>query len=96
MTKRELRVGILGAGYISRYHADSISHVPGAGLVAVFDLNERAAQRLSLHRSDTEVFTDFERMLDHANLDVVHILTQPDSHYALTKTALESGCNAIV
>ena len=35
-------------------------------------------------------------MLKEAKLDVVHVLTQPDSHFFLAKRILEAGCHAVI
>jgi nucleoside-diphosphate-sugar epimerase len=91
-----LRVGIVGAGYIAPYHVAAIDRQASAELVAVCDMSELAAQRLASGRSGVAVYTDLATMLAEAELDVVHVLTQPDSHYALTRMVLEAGCHAIV
>lgn len=96
MKNKELRASILGAGYISSYHVEAIARRSDAQLVAVCDMNEQAARRLVGERSGVEVFTDYSEMLSRAKPDVVHVLTQPDSHCVLTRMALEAGCDTIV
>jgi nucleoside-diphosphate-sugar epimerase/predicted dehydrogenase len=96
MNRPKYRAGIVGAGYISSYHADAIARQPDAELVAICDTNEQAARRLAAGVKDARVFTDYGAMLEQADLDVVHVLTQPDSHLALTRQALEAGRDAIV
>ncbi len=96
MTTSALRAGILGAGYISDFHLKAIVKQSNAELVAICDLNEQAAKKLAGNYDRAIVYTDLEKMLDEANLDVVHILTQPDSHYFLAKMVINAGCHAVI
>lgn len=95
MTTSSYRTGILGAGYISDFHSKAIAKQANSQLVAVCDMNETAAKRLATEHN-AAVYTDLDKMLEEAKLDVVHILTQPDSHFFLTKKVIEAGCHAIV
>ncbi|MGH1438527.1 MAG: Gfo/Idh/MocA family oxidoreductase [Cellvibrionaceae bacterium] len=95
MTTSSYRAAILGAGYISDFHSKAIAKQANSQLVAVCDMNETAAKRLAAEHN-ASVYTDLDKMLEEAKLDVVHILTQPDSHFFLTKKVLEAGCHAIV
>ena len=96
MSQGRYRAGILGAGYISSFHADAIASLPNVDLVAVCDTNEQAAKRLAVQYSGVDVSTDFAAMLEAGKIDVVHVLTQPDSHFALAKMAIEAGCDVIM
>ena len=95
MAESVLRAGILGAGYISDYHVSAIRRMPGVELAAICDLNTSAAKKLA-GKEPVAIYDDAAKMLAEANLDVVHVLTQPDSHYALTKMVLEAGCHALI
>lgn len=96
MSESILRAGILGAGYISDFHLKAIGKQKNAELVAICDMNEQAANKLAAQSPGAKVYTDLSQMLDQANLDVVHILTQPDSHFVLAKMVLEAGCHTIL
>jgi len=96
MTKSSYRAAILGAGYISDFHSKAIAKQANSKLVAICDMNETAAKRLAAEHEGASIYTDLDKMLAEAKLDVVHILTQPDSHFFLTKKVIEAGCHAIV
>ncbi len=96
MTDSKYRAGILGAGYISEFHAKAITKQSNSEFVAVCDLNEPAAQRLASSYDGAQAYNDLDKMLQEAKLDVVHVLTQPDSHFALAKKVIEAGCHAII
>ncbi len=96
MTTTSYRAGILGAGYISDFHVKAISRLDNVELVGICDMNEQAASKLAASCPSAKVYTDFKEMLAQANLDVVHVLTQPDSHFPLAKMALEAGCHTLI
>ena len=96
MNKSTLRAGILGAGYISDFHLKAIARQENAELVAICDMNEQAALKLAGQQPGVKVYTDLDQMLEEAKLDVVHVLTQPDSHFFLAKKVMDAGCNVII
>lgn len=96
MSNSPLKAAIVGAGYISDYHLTAISKAKNVQLSAVCDLREQAAHALAQGYPGTKVYTDLALMLDTENLDVVHILTQPDSHFFLASMAIKAGCHVII
>ena len=57
-TNRRLRVGVIGAGYLGRYHAEKYSAMDAAKLVGVVDIDApRAAEIAS--SCGTQAFTDY-------------------------------------
>ena len=93
--KAEARIGIIGAGYISDYHADALRRANGVRFAAVCDLNASAAERLA-GGSGAQIYTDLGKMLAEADLEAVHVVSPPDSHLPLAKAALEAGVDALV
>lgn len=91
----DLRVGILGAGYIAPWHADAIRATPGLRLAAVCDRSEGAAAGLaSVH--GVASFTDLEEMITAGVCDAVHILTPPQLHHPLALRCLQAGLHVLV
>jgi predicted dehydrogenase/nucleoside-diphosphate-sugar epimerase len=90
-----LRVGLVGAGYISEFHARAIQRVPNARIVGIADVVDSRATALSARFGIPKVFPTMEAMMDKG-VDVVHILTPPNTHAQLTITALENGCHVLV
>lgn len=96
MSTQVKRVGIVGAGYISDYHARAIARETNAELVAICDMNVQLANKLLAYGPDASIYSDYQAMLAEQSLDVVHVLTQPDSHHHLARIAIEAGCNVIL
>ena len=97
VTSREsLRVGIVGCGEIASLHLSSISKIPDAKLTAVCDKNETLAKRMSDRAKINRYYTDISKMLGEERLDVIHITTPPQTHFALTAQSIEADCHVLV
>jgi predicted dehydrogenase/nucleoside-diphosphate-sugar epimerase len=94
LVKIRHRVGFVGAGYISSFHAAALRRVPDASLVGIYDIDEarcaKAAQTLG-----TRAFSSFEAFSDWG-VDVIHVLTPPETHAQAALTALSMGAHVLV
>ncbi len=91
----DLRVGIVGAGYIASWHADAIKAAPGARLVAICDPALDAAEALASSHG-VAAFADLDQMIAAGVCDVVHILTPPNLHRDLAVKCLGAGLHVLV
>ncbi|MFC6590548.1 Gfo/Idh/MocA family protein [Sulfitobacter pacificus] len=89
MSKRT-RVGIIGAGYISDWHADAIQATDQAELTAVVDNNLAAAQEFAAQRGIT-AFGSVQELLSAGVVDAVHVLTPPEYHRAVSEECIAGG-----
>src|SRR5437660_3442610 len=78
MTEK-LRFGIIGCGVIGRLHAEAITSLPDAQLVAVADIIPERAQELA-EKYHVKPYSDFHEMLARDELDVVDICTPSGQH----------------
>jgi len=90
-----LRVGLVGAGYISEFHARAIQRVPNARLIAIADVVNTRATSLAARFNVSKVFPTMEAMMNEG-VDVIHILTPPATHAQLAIAALKNGCHVLV
>jgi predicted dehydrogenase/nucleoside-diphosphate-sugar epimerase len=90
-----LRVGLVGAGYISEFHARAIQRIPNAGIIGIADVVNSRATALAARFSIAKVFPTMEALIAEG-VDVVHILTPPGTHAQLAIAALEKGCHVLV
>jgi len=90
-----MKIGIVGSGMISGLHLSGATSYPGAEVVGIVDRDigraRAQAARFSIKRS-------FDNLADLLALkpDVVHILTPPISHEALTREAVQGGAHVYV
>jgi predicted dehydrogenase/nucleoside-diphosphate-sugar epimerase len=90
------RVGLVGAGFIAPYHIRALKDLRNVRIVGVCDLDQpRAAALIKASGLNANVFPSLKAMVADG-VDVVHILTPPSSHAALTLEALSLGCHVLV
>ena len=91
---KTLNVGIIGCGRIAEHHLRFIAGTQGR-VVALSDPNMPNAQRFA-ERYAVPAFSSHLEMLDSTPLDVVHILTPPEFHYAQALDAIERGVHVLL
>jgi predicted dehydrogenase len=91
-----IRVGIIGCGKVADKHASQIQRIRGTEIVGVCDREGLMAAQLAERFGVRQHFDDVTALLDTCRPDVVHITTPPQSHYALAKQCLASGCHIYV
>lgn len=90
------KVAIIGCGFVSDGHVACLNRIPDVELVGIVDSNPEAAQRLAGEFGIKKLFADTGTLYAEATPDVVHILTPPQSHEALTIEAMENGCDVLL
>lgn len=90
-----VRVGLIGCGKMGLQHIRAISATRGR-VVAVADPLADTGQIRATAPPDTEILTDVTDLLDRIRPDVVHIVTPPDTHASLARSALLAGCHVYV
>jgi UDP-N-acetyl-2-amino-2-deoxyglucuronate dehydrogenase len=92
---KTLNFAIVGCGVIGPTHARSISHIPGAKLVAVCDIVEEKARRLA-ENFGIAAYTDYNEMLEREDIDVVNVTTPSGLHAQVGMAAALAGKHVIV
>jgi predicted dehydrogenase len=88
-----IRAGVVGVGYLGRFHAQKYAELPGARLVAVADPD--AASRESVSQElGIPGYADYRDLL--GEVDAVSIVTPTAQHFSIAKEFLESGCHVLV
>lgn len=100
------RVGIIGCGRprategatgfgMSHAHARGYAASPDAALVALADISLENAQAFQAIHGGERIYTDYQKMLDEEQLDIVSISTWPLLHAEMVLAAAEAGVKAI-
>lgn len=90
-----LRFGIVGCGVIGPTHAEAITSLPNAELVAVVDIVPEKAQQLA-EKYHAKAYTDLQTMLDSEQLDVVDVCTPSGLHGEHACQIMRAGSHVIV
>jgi predicted dehydrogenase/nucleoside-diphosphate-sugar epimerase len=92
---QRVRVCLVGAGYVASRHLAALRDLPFVEVAGICDTDRKKAEELAARFRIGGVFGSLAEMAS-ARPEVVHILTPPASHCALTLEALEMGCHVFV
>ena len=91
----ELRVGVIGCGGHARSHFEMIAAEPRIRLVAIAELDDqRRAEAEDLW--SVPGYSDYRRMFDEHDLDIVHVVTMPAHLKTIVLDCLERDVNVSV
>jgi predicted dehydrogenase len=87
-----LRIGIVGAGQITRKrHLPGFRAIPGVKVVAVCNQHRESASRVAREFEIPKVFENWEHLVDSSEIDAIVIGTWPYLHCPITLAALDMG-----
>lgn len=93
---QKLRVGLIGSGNIATLQVPLILNQPDTEIVGIADCDLSRARGLASRLSGVRTYASATEMLDAVQPDVIHVLTPPEYHASLAKTAMHSGCHVLV
>ena len=93
--QQTLNFGLVGCGRIAPRHAQSLAELPQASLKAVVDIVPSRAERFGKEYG-AETYTDYHRLLERSDIDVVNICTPSGLHAQMAIDAMQAGKHVIV
>ncbi|MFO8048066.1 MAG: Gfo/Idh/MocA family oxidoreductase [Desulfosudaceae bacterium] len=90
---RNIRVGVIGTGYLGKFHAEKYAHMPGAELVGVVDTDQAAAEAVA-DRLKVTACTDYRDLLDQ--VEAVSIVVPTPGHFPIARDCLENDIDVLV
>ncbi len=92
---RTLRVAVVGAGVMGRYHALNYATMPRVELVAMVDTDpERRAEMRTTYGCAT--YETVEELLLAERIDAASVAVPTSLHYPVARTLLEAGVHVLV
>lgn len=91
MSTEKVRVGVIGVGQIGKHHLNNYSKIDQAEVVAVADVNEAEANRVSQMFGIPNVYTNFRELLQRDDIQAVDVCLHNNFHMPVTVSALEAG-----
>ncbi len=76
---KELRMAVIGLGYIGSLHTRIIAENPNAKLAAVADINKELAEQTA-EKFGCEAYSDYNVMLERKDIDAVAVCVPEDYH----------------
>ena len=88
-----IRTGVIGTGYLGKFHADKYSELIESELVGIVDTDYEAAQTIS-NRLNVPAFENYEELFD--KVDAVSIVVPTELHHKIAKDFLLNGIDVLV
>jgi predicted dehydrogenase len=88
-----LRVGVIGVGYLGRFHAQKYAQLTDATLIGIFDLDPERAKSVATE-TNCRAFDDVDALIDAT--DALSIASNTPSHHDLVARCLAKGRHVFV
>lgn len=89
----KLRIGVVGVGYLGKFHAEKYALMDDVDLVGVVDTNMSHAEYVA-EKVNTKAYSDHEDLL--GKVDAVSIVVPTPAHYAIAKDFLENDVDILI
>ena len=96
MTKDKVRVGLVGSGFISAIHVDALKRCAAAELLAVASPTPGKAQTFAQQHGMAHHFTDYRKLLELDEIDLVVIGIPNDLHCEVVLQAAAAGKHIVL
>lgn len=90
---RKIRVGVVGVGYLGRFHARIYNDMPDVELVGVADIDPKSAQSTA-EKHSCKAYTDSVELLDQ--VEAVSIVVPTAAHLQVARPFLERGVHMLM
>ncbi|WP_028612247.1 Gfo/Idh/MocA family protein [Paenibacillus harenae] len=94
----KVRIGFIGTGGISQWHARQLLELDEAEIVAISDTNPAVRDNFvsKFELQGVKQFDDYKAMLEQGGLDAVVICSPHTLHFQQAMDVLESGCHVLI
>ncbi len=93
ISKKKIKVAVIGVGYLGNFHAQKYAKIEGAELVGVTDADMGRANEVAA-ANGTKAFASYTELL--GKVDAVSIVTPTESHYRIGMEFLQAGADVLV
>src|SRR5438445_2863019 len=92
----KINVGLIGSGFISSIHAEAVKRCQDAEIMAVASPSKGKAQIFAKQHGLAHHFTDYRKLLEMDEIDLVVVGIPNDLHCAVTVDAAAAGKNNVL
>ncbi|MGV1098962.1 Gfo/Idh/MocA family protein [Thiovibrio sp. JS02] len=89
----KIRIGVIGVGYLGKFHAHKYMAMPDVELVGVADANPENAAEVARF-CNTAPYTDYRQLL--RQVDAVSVVVPTSLHHEVAKTCLLAGVDVML
>ena len=88
-----IRAGVIGVGYLGRFHAQKYTEINGAELVGVADIDEKQARKVA-SECKCNYFTDYKELLPE--VEAVSIAVPTSLHHEVASNCISHGVDILL
>jgi len=92
----KVRVGLIGSGFITAIHTEALRRCPDAEILAVASPTRNNAKRFAQRHKIPRAFTDYRKLLELADIDLVIIGIPNHLHCQVTLDAAAAGKHIVL
>jgi predicted dehydrogenase len=85
-----MRIAIVGCGFVADYYAVTLRSRPELSIAGAMDRDRSRAAKFAAHHG-LNIFDSLEEVLRDSSVDIVVNLTNPKSHFSVSKACLQAG-----
>ena len=89
----KLRVGVVGTGYLGKFHAEKYTHLNAVELVGVVD-RDRATAEAVAGKFGVPAYTDHRELL--GKVDAISVVVPTPAHFAVSRDFLEHDVDVLI
>jgi predicted dehydrogenase len=89
----KVRVGVIGVGYLGKFHTEKYSRMDNVQLVGVVDIDCVLAEEVAA-RFDTRAFADYRDLFGH--VDAVSIVVPTEDHFSVATECLNHDLDVLI
>lgn len=90
---QKIKAGVIGVGYLGRFHAQKYASLKDVDLVGVVDVSEEQREAVA-KECNCQAFADYRDLLD--KVDVVSIVVPTSYHYDVAKNCIDAGLDVLL
>lgn len=90
---KKVRVGVIGAGHLGRFHTLNYAQIPKADLVGVMDVDTEKAKNVAAE-AQCKAFESLDALLNQ--VDAVSVVVPTDLHHEIGQKVMERGIHCLV
>ena len=90
---KNIRIGVIGVGYLGKFHAEKYAAMDDVDLVGVVDLDKAATDRVAA-KLGTSSYQNYQDLL--SKVDAVSIVVPTKAHFQVAMECLEQGKDVMI
>jgi predicted dehydrogenase len=92
-SKENLRVGVVGTGYLGKFHAEKYARMDDVDLVGIADINKSQAEKIAKKYS-VKAYTSHKDILD--KVDAASIVVPTPAHFKVSRDFLKHNVDVLI